>query len=468
MNKHYFILVIIIICLARPILSQTNVKLFSNYLPNKYLNEEDKLEDIEDKINQLAKVNPDLIYYYLKYLNSITEQKIFNRDSNYYNILQYELSISINHNNKWIEEEVQRAESLTTSDLLNNELESIIEDFEFPEKEFPEYTVELEVDTNFQKFLTYKYITKNFNLTYDDELDYREKVEDEIFNIVSEMKLDYQSHKVNYNSNREYKIDGFLQHNLFSKGFSDGYKRNLDLPVSEYLLSLVNFLNFTEYSGIHIGFSIETLKYTFPSEKVSETYLPFEEFTLTESVKEMIFYSINAGYRIKLKEYKTAFSHLDLDVGLNFASEIIINESNSMEVNKPIWIWEGEPTNFIYSFLGTINSVSWDINNFTLLSLNFEIPVYYYKNYLFFEVGVLYKFLMSEYSVTVERDIREQSSIDPSILGPEIEYLKLKSKNHLFGGTLSLNYTMLNSLNVKGSISTLGSIYFGLAYFFRL
>ncbi len=467
MKTFSFICIIILFISPNFIFSQNYTNIFSDFLPQNFLTDEDKLEQAESNLNQFAKTNPDLIYYYLKYLNSITEQKIFNRDSNYYNILQYELSKSIINSNRWIEEELQKSDSLTESDLLNNELESIIEEFELPEKEIPEYTIELKVDTNFQKFLTYKCLTKNINLTYDDELNYQEKVEEEIYNLISEMKLDYKSNEINYNSNREYKIDEFHQHNLFSKGFSNGQKRKLDLPVSEYLLSLINFSDFIEYSGIHFGFNTEALEYTFPIEKVSEPYLPFEEFSLTKTKEEMIFYSINAGYRLKLKEYKSAFSHLDLNIGLNIASEKVIHKINSLDINKPIFVWDGEPTNFIYSFLGTINSVSWDVNNFTSLAVNLDIPFYYYNNKLFIDVGVLYKFLMSEYSVIIERTIREQSSVDPTILGPEIEHLKHKSKNHLFGGSLSLNYTLLNSLNFKGSISTLGSIYFGLDYLFR-
>jgi len=467
MRKFSFSCVIILIYFSQLTFPQNYVKLFSEFLPEKYLKHEDKVEQIEYDLNHFAKTNPDLIYYYINYLDLITEQNIFNRDSNYYNILQYENSISNRYNNKWLDEEINRAKPLPESELLSDELISLLEEFEVPKKNVPKHSTELKIDKNFQKFLTYKCITQDVNLIYDDNMDYHTKVEETIQNFVYRMKLDYKTNQSDF-SKREDKIKKFHQYNIYSEGFSEGYNRKIDLNVSKYLLSLIDYSNFTEYSGINFGFSTELFRYVFPSQKISETNLPFEELTLANTTVVLYLLNLTAGYRLKLKEYKSAFSHLDFTIGLSFANDKITTELNSMELNKYIFIWAGEPTNFIYAFLGTINSVSWDINNFTSLAANLDVPIFYIKKNLFFEVGILYKFLLAEYAVTVEKDIREQSAIDPSILASAIESLSHKTQNHLFGGTLSLNYTMFNSLNVKGSISTLGSIYFGLDYFFRL
>ena len=85
MKKFPSVCIIFLIYLAQPLQSQTNVKLFSDYLPDVYLNEEDKLKDIEEDISRLAKVNPDLIYYYLHYLYCFTKQDIYDMMAAKYN-----------------------------------------------------------------------------------------------------------------------------------------------------------------------------------------------------------------------------------------------------------------------------------------------------------------------------------------------------------------------------------------------
>lgn len=102
MIKYILICIITLITLAPTIFSQSNIQLFSDYLPEEYLSEEEKLEQLEVNLDQYAKVNPDLIYYYLNYLDLIVEQNVYDRDSNYYNILYYESAISNGYNNDWV------------------------------------------------------------------------------------------------------------------------------------------------------------------------------------------------------------------------------------------------------------------------------------------------------------------------------------------------------------------------------
>ena len=182
----------------------------------------------------------------------------------------------------------------------------------------------------------------------------------------------------------------------------------------------------------------------------------------------MIFYNLTAGYRIKLKEYKSAFSHLDINFDWSFSSRKTKGEAKSTVIDKYFFIWEGEPSNFTLLFNGTINSVSWEINEFSALTANIKLPVFYYDRRLFFEIGLQYKYLFYEYLVTVDREIVDQTATDPAILGPEIETLNHKSSSHLFGGSIIVNYSIINSLNIKGIISTFPSAQLGFEYFLSL
>jgi len=157
MKKFSFGSLVLLLSLIQQSQAQTYVNLFREYLPQNYLKEEDIVEQMEYNLNQYAMTNPDLIYYYLNYLNSIEEQKIFNRDSNYYNILQYENSISNALNNNWVEEEIINSKNLSEIEWIDRELESLLDEFRAPELSAPKNSIILKIDKNLQKFYTYKF-----------------------------------------------------------------------------------------------------------------------------------------------------------------------------------------------------------------------------------------------------------------------------------------------------------------------
>ena len=143
---------LILICFSQVTQSQTYVDLFSEYLPKEYLKHSNKVEQMEISLTQLSRINPDLIYYYLSYLEYITERKIFSRDSNYYNILQYEVSLSSKYNNEWVDKKLDEVDSIHEPELILGELKSLLDDFRVKEQESPKYSVKLNVDKNLQKF----------------------------------------------------------------------------------------------------------------------------------------------------------------------------------------------------------------------------------------------------------------------------------------------------------------------------
>jgi hypothetical protein len=434
----------------------------------KYLEKEENIEQAEYRLEFFAKVNPDLIYYYLNYLNLVANDSIYNRDSNYYNILQYENSVSVRYNNEWVEKEIRYAENLAEPELVFNELESMLDEFWISDFETPNYTIELKHDKNLQKFFTYKCLSLDASLIYDEHMDYEKAVNYILEKYVARVKTEYISRKSDDNYIPEIQLENLLKHHLFSKGFSPSKSRNIDFRVSEYLLALLDYSEFIEYSGVILGFNIETFKYSLSSEEPTEPYFPYHQFTIEGITGTAIGYNITAGYRIKLNDFKSAFSHMDISLGWSFYTHNNIVESKTKTIDKYYFIWEGVPQNFVFLFNGTIKSASWEINKLSTISSNLNLPVFYFNQRLFVELGLQYKYLMAEYLVTVNRDILTQSAIDPTILGPELEVFTQKTQKHLFGGSISIGYSIINSLNIKGTFSTLPSVQIGLEYLFIL
>ena len=143
MKKFSFGCLVLIIYSSQPLMAQTYVNLFAEYLPQKYLEDEEKVEQMEYNLNQFAMTNPDLIYLYLNYLNSVEEQKIFSRDSNYFNILQYETMISNRLNNDWVEEEIRNSKKMSEIEWIDRELESLLDEFRMPELSVSKYSINL-------------------------------------------------------------------------------------------------------------------------------------------------------------------------------------------------------------------------------------------------------------------------------------------------------------------------------------
>ena len=190
MGKFIFCILLIYISLAQVSHSQSNVQLFSDYLPEEYLKDEDKLEQVEINLNYYAEVNPDLIYYFLNYLDALVNKKISNRDSNYYNILQYEISLSSKYNNEWVDQKLDEVDSIQEPELILDELKSLLDDFRVKEQESPKYSVKLNVDENLQKFFSYKSLVKDTAVIYDPNIDYTYAVEVTIENIISSLQLE--------------------------------------------------------------------------------------------------------------------------------------------------------------------------------------------------------------------------------------------------------------------------------------
>jgi hypothetical protein len=457
-----------VICASQEIKPQSFVTVFSDHIPNEYLKDEDKVEQMEINLNYYAMINPDLIYYYLNYLDISANNKVFNRDSNYFSILNYEASISSMLNNEWVEKELDIAESVSEPELVSKNLESLLEDFEVQKFNAQKYSVDLYVDKNLQKFFSYKSLLAEQNLIYNEKLDYQKLFDDKIRELISQMKSDYESHLSEEGSIRQIKLEYLLQHHIFSGGFSGVQIDSTEFNFSKYLLSFIDYSKFEENSGVIVGFYIETVLQDFPGETFTEPYLPYSEITIPSTNSEITFYNLTLGYRLKLKEFKSAFSHLDMSISYSFKSSSLSTDTNSVDLDKFYFIWEGEPGNFSLLFYGTIKSASWELSNFSEFSFSVSTPVIYLSHNLFFDLGVQYKYLTTEYNVIVHRDIEDQTAEDPSILGPEDERINFNSENNLFGGLITVNYSPLKYFTLICSISTFKSVQLGFNYLFTL
>ncbi len=72
------------------VFSQNYLPLFSGYMPESIMKDEDFKNQVNINIGHYASVNPDLVYYYIMYIDKRFGEKITNPDSNYYNLLRSE------------------------------------------------------------------------------------------------------------------------------------------------------------------------------------------------------------------------------------------------------------------------------------------------------------------------------------------------------------------------------------------
>jgi hypothetical protein len=345
----------------------------------------------------------------------------------------------------------------------------MLDDFYVPEINVPKYKVDLEIDKNLQKFISYKGLIKDKSLLFDNQKNYQELVEQIIENYFLEMKSYYQELTSYFHYNPRINLDDLQEKHFFSSGFCDGQSLEEDVEFIKYLLTLIDYSDYTENPSVIFSLNNEVIRRSeFSGKKIKEAYLPFEEFTTEDAANAINFYYLTAGYRIKLKDFKSSFSHVDINLGLSFYDKKIYDEYHSINIDKNVFIWTGRPSEFIWMFRGKINNVSWEIKDFLAFSADAYIPVFYISRKLFFEIGLNYRYINAEYTIYVDREIYEQSSIDPSILGPEVETFIMNTENHLLGGSIGVGYSIINPLSIKGIISTLPSFQVSLAYLFAL
>jgi len=107
------------------------------------------------------------------------------------------------------------------------------------------------------------------------------------------------------------------------------------------------------------------------------------------------------------------------------------------------------------------------LDSFSEFSLSISAPVYYLSKNFFFDLGIQYKYIATEYSVVIHREINEQIAEDPSMLGPEDEKINFNSENNLFGGSIVVHYSPINNFTLICSISTFKAVQLGFNYLFK-
>jgi len=262
-------------------------------------------------------------------------------------------------------------------------------------------------------------------------------------------------------------FDRLLKNFFYIPEYKDRLQNLNDINLGEYLISEINYPDFKEKSGVGIGVNYQSLQYTFPKQEFDEENLPFYKYNLDDSENRIDLLNISASYKINLDDFKSSFSNIKLSLSYSVANKLKKLSTQKNDLNKFVFIWEGEPTNFTEMFYGTIKSVSWDIES-KAFSSELSIPVYYFSRNIFFEAGFSYTYLHAKYLVDVEKEIEDQTSLDPNVLANSQENYSFTSTYNLFNATASVNFLIENIINFRVLINSSLSFQVGVEYFFNI
>jgi hypothetical protein len=418
---------------------QEYVKLYNDYLPVLVSSNQNYTEQISSAIKIYGDINPELIYFYLNYIQNKIDP---NSGSDYF----YKNFIDIkriyeNRFNDWIVR-------LKKEILLKNDNEKVI-DFctsyldEFLDDEITSVQVkdlDSMTDSNLRDFLAVKYYTLDLYLKYDKKENYelkRKGLEDLKLSGFEDMVI----HPSNYNKNDVSQM--VLSWYLFENK-NDGCREASDivLNVLHYYYTNKNMFHQLELDG---GYSFQ-MDYTFLKDDSYGTnvYSPSD----VQHNFDMHSIGLSLKYKMFLSEYLSSFNLLDIQLSAGYG---IINKS----ITGPQYgYWHKNVDgvsnrNELIEF--TTNEIK--LNGSEYLSLGITLPVFYIGETVSIDAGARAVLLNTNYELSYDYEYRlfESEFTGPKILATEsgsASNKKLSSLSILYSPELSFGFYLKNPYSI--------------------
>lgn len=445
MNISVRFTILFIVLSSFQIYSQNYLPLFSDYLPGSVMNDKDFQNQVELNIQHYASVNPDLVYYYVKYLEKRFGEKVIDPDSNYYNLLREKDCVYRKARNTWVEEELKSADEIsprTFSIAVKRNLEELYQE------DIKDYrsSIELNVDERMQLYFTYM-ILRGKKSQFNEKFNYASAVQKEMAQKIISFEEDY-SNASGLDASKRYEMtDVSLKFPyVFKNGFVDKYKQSTDLRLYEFIREMLSE-DYVRKNAVRAG--IFYLKSDFRnsnSYSFTDNSFPVYHLENNDEVKIGTGIFIDLGFRLGLRKYGSPFSYIEIDGGYGISSGFTAeNDLAPFTIQKDVY-QPGTGTHTIVTYsLSEKNETS----HYELFG-RISTPVYYFHRNLFVEAGLNF------FYTSVKRNCFDFSRQIDSIVSTNpddfqeyrLNYSYEFQKGNLYP-SIAFNYSLYEFLNIK-------------------
>ncbi|HKB85720.1 MAG TPA: hypothetical protein VKD08_06100 [Ignavibacteriaceae bacterium] len=427
------------------IFSQNYLPLFSGYVPEPIMKDEDFKNQVNINIGHYASVNPDLVYYYIMYIDKRFGEKITNPDSNYYNLLRSEDYKFRKARNKWIQEEMKKAEGINPGVLFSAVRSNLSALYQ---EEINKYTdsVSLPVDEGKLQYFTYM-IASGKKSQYNDNFNYLSGSLKLMDKKSEEFRTIYSDASSMDQPERYQAIESALNFPyLFNGSYLQKYKQDSDLSLFEFLRKM-HVDDYIQKNAVKAGIFYFKNNFKYENEILFKEK-PFPYFHLENKDKGTITSGIIAdiGFRLGLRNNKTPFSYVEIDAGYEILSDFSTDDDiNSFQIQRDSFQPStGKHSIITYTLKENNKSSHYEIYG------RIATPVYYFSNKIYIEAGLNYFYTAAErnyYDIT--RHIDTLVSNDPADFEEYTQNISTKISKGNFYPSVGFNYSLYEFLNFK-------------------
>jgi hypothetical protein len=435
MKRSLKVISVLIVVSVQSAPGQGILKLFEKDIPAALLKTELQRESVDLSLEAYARLNPEILYYYLTNLQLQFGKKIVDRDSNFANAF----SIALHKNRRalasWAEGQIESAEARIDERLTRREVISHLSDYmlEVQGKDTPSSMPA--ADSNAVEYFEYVFISRLENQFYDRNTNYRELCAMELRTLLARFRQAFDAAEGLDRNTRELLLDSALNAPyVFRPDYLKDHGITPSLQMYEWIERIISGkyrpkADFTLQAGLDL----------FPRE-YDEQYFLYDPFVRGYNkdfrVRLQLPLILSVRARFPTRDRLVPFSHISFTLGFSPSAFI---EGETLGGTQ---IFQGGRAFHGGYFLGRYYISESNSSHSSIIFGEFRTPVFYLSETSDIEIGGGYRYQETSLNYRLIRD--GLLSVDPP-LGPleSSEAFEFTDRHSAVYGLVSVNLHLI-------------------------
>jgi len=396
MNKKISLILIMMVIIAGLSFSQGLVGLYEDNINPDLIDTPVKMEKLERDLQEVGKINPVLIYYYLMKINNDSKETELDKQVRFYYFQLFRAweTSFLNEKKVWLEYERDYTKSKYSSIISSEILGYLYDVLDYDEFVYSPKDTLHPNDTT--AYIEYLYLTREKS-GFDPSRNYKNLIKTVKKREEDRIKTFYNTSWTEENE-RDAIILAQQNKDLFNVYKPDNISS--ELRFADYIYKFIKH-KYLETSSINLGVSGVIVPYKFGDifdYQFKDYRYPYLESQNKFTINYTPQLAVTAGYKYRLSELKGMFSYLSG----NFSFFIVNGNTEEAEYAKNIPYQEFEyPTR---EFVG-MYTLAIENKSFMAMSAEFETPLYYLSRNLFFVGGAEFNYFSLNFDAKMDREV---------------------------------------------------------------
>ncbi len=428
--------------------SQEMLKLYDQSIPSVIKQNQNLKKLVDVKLSLYGALEPDLIYYYLNFLDLYYNRSVKNNEENTLHFLETSEKNALLLRKKWAREEISQIEKLKLNNRLKHQAANFYKHFLIPDFKEKSAFVPLNVDQNKMYYFVKLYYTRKNNPNYDPSKNYKKLcTEMENDNIKKYYSLINSPDAASSSITRKIVNKSLDEWYLFDKADH----RNAELDIRHHQL-LIKYLqnNYREFRHADITLKLGSvlINQNYNHEDfLKEFDTKFEVYRNIES-GDRLQLSIGLQYKYTLRDYYDRFSYINFEAGWSLNPEKL-KMTQQLDLSKIYVHYSSDFQNKTTYYYDLVEANISDIQFQTWFG-KISTPLLFLRNNMMIDLGVLVQLNSLSYNTDYRTRVRitgenaklgqtayteryhKESNFSDFTLSPGLDFLYILKFKYLF------------------------------------